>query len=274
MPEIIKKLTAAELEEKRNKIIAMARALDEARAMLKRECEQLGERQHLFYDIENEYLKCSDYTDAPKKLAGAVDRCCWKYFIDCSGIRDTMTEHRRRLLEQEVKESSPPYSAETAARLSANMRGLYVENMAETVREVFERLSGASYYTGNRKRVQNNLSKIDRMFRVNGNVSRHSWFGRWEVSDYANTFRYNDLEAVCFMLDGKRRPRYPETIEDRIKATQIESGSIVENEYFSVALYKNGNQKVTFKRLDVLGKLNQYGPKGDRIAPVASKIFS
>lgn len=274
MSELIKKLTAAELEEKRNKIIGMAIALAAAREALRHECELIGERQHLFYDIDNEYLKYADYSDSPLKLRRAVDKHCWKYFIDCSGVRDTMTEHRRRLLEQEVEECAPAYSAETAARLSENMRGLYAENMAETVREVFERLSGASYYTGNRKRVQNNLSKIDPMFRINGNVSRYSYSGRWEVSDYANTFRYNDLEAACFMLDGKRRPRYPETIEDKIKATKIESGSVVENDYFAVALYKNGNQKVTFKRLDVLGRLNMYGARGNRLGQCASKVFS
>lgn len=274
MSDVIKKLTAAELEAKRHKIIAMAKALVEARELLKAECEQVGKRAHLFHDIEYDYLKYADYAGSAVKLARAVDKHCWKYFIDCSGVRDTMTEHRRQLLEQEIENGAPAYSAETAARLSANMRERYVENMAETVREVFERLSGASYYTGNRKRVQNNLSKIDPMFRINGNVSRYSYCGRWEVSDYANTFRYNDLEAACFMLDAKRRPRYPETIEDKIKATKIESVSVVDNDYFSVTLYKNRNQRVAFKRLDILEKLNHYGPKGNKLGQSAGKMFS
>ena len=66
------------------------------------------------------------------------------------------------------------------------------------------------------------------------------------------------METLFFMMDGKASPEYPGDIATKLRENR---DGFVDSEYFGVKLYKKGSAHITFKRMDLVAKINQVAGK-------------
>ena len=87
------------------------------------------------------------------------------------------------------------------------------------------------------------------------------WGGGLRVN-YSREANVKALENVFSLLDGQGVNHYPDDIITRINAACKEKHKTLEDHYFKLKWYKNGNLHVEFKRLDLLDRLNRIGSDG------------
>ena len=70
----------------------------------------------------------------------------------------------------------------------------------------------------------------------------------------------DDLLRVMHVLDGKPEPDHRGGFGSMLRAAGLDGyyskAGVCENEYLSVRTFKNGNGHITFKRLDLIDKMN------------------
>ncbi len=253
MNKLIKNLTFKQIEDLKNEIIQDINNIKNYQQRLEEKCNII--EKYLYARISRKVFEKRDYG----KFEDDLNASCWKYFINISNIKKVMTKKAELDLNKQIEENKMNFTEKDAHITFDFMSEKYGDSIKQTIKEVYNDLICIKYRKGH-KFVQNNINKIEKIFRFCGyniqldwkgnyrsNISHYSWLGK----------SINDIEIACCLLDGKIKKQYPNTIEDKINNS--ENQNIFENEYFILTIYKNGNRKIEFKNLDVLEKLNQYG---------------
>ena len=191
------------------------------------------------------------------------DRDAWEYFFGSANLQDIMSQKELESYHKRLDDPEP-FTAEAARKYIANGFEIAKNVLDNLVKEVFDKLISSFYIPGgnyNKSKKKMNNMKIDKWFRTCESITKCKYGRGWEEY-YRRPAIFNDLEKCCYILDGKKPPRHPDKICDRLRGID---GNVIENEYFEVVLYKVGNQKVRFKRLDILKKLNKYGAPGNSL---------
>ena len=77
---------------------------------------------------------------------------------------------------------------------------------------------------------------------------------------YGTEKNVDALGNVLSMLDGKGIEKHPNTLSCMVNAAWNEN-RVFENAYLIMKGFKNGNAHITFKRMDLVAKINQCAGK-------------
>jgi predicted RNA methylase len=184
-----------------------------------------------------------------------LDRGIWTRLLDHMGLEKLMDHTAREEFRTLLRENPPPATADNCF---ATLSGL-VED------------SGLIFRRG----LATAFSKLDRRFRshdgfkIGSRLIFDHMYSEFGTTNYHQEERLRDVERVFFVLDGK--PHADRSTEGSITHAMYEAkrklpsrypkkgvtAHEVENDYFRLKVYQNGNAHCWFKRDDLVLKVNQ-----------------
>jgi len=175
-----------------------------------------------------------------------VDAGGWTTLLNDSGIRSIMSAAKRKEVDEQIQgEHVPALTREAICSTFATLHDSRLDMFEEGVIECFRRLSW-DYKT--------NLPQK---------------FGKRMVVTYLTSYgsgnsrqcdELDDLLRVFHVCDGKPEADHRRSTYHLISQALHETNGWpkhAENEYFSIRLFKNQNGHVTFKRSDLVTRLNR-----------------
>ena len=214
------------------------------------------------YRIDNHY-GCTG-PNAPRQ---EIDKLCWRYMVRLYELEKWMlcTDYKK-LLDEIEHYNTPEFTLENAEGWVAGLQGLIHDNVQTLIKQVFNEITQGYYYTGSRnngERKKRNNSGIDQSF-ILYTSDYSSIFGYWSSTPTVT----DDLEKVCYILDGKALPK--ETLKRKASSDRTMAAS---NPYMDVTFCKNGNTHYKIQD-DIREKLNRWGPSGAVLGEnIKIKIF-
>ena len=246
----VKQLKVPELLELREKYMAAVGEIEEG-------VKRLHDLDNVFgihVNVDDKNVKCD--REAARK---EVDRCFWNHLVSQTELASVMSSKEKNKLFQTFHDNPPPFVEKDVLIFVENYSGFYVENAANMAKEVYFSMIGQTY-NGDAEVSwkKDNLQKVERTSRVYGGISYDAIFGHFSY-DWWNTRRnsvnYDDLLRVCRLLDDKS-PGYGFEFKE-IAQVCLFAEKEVYTDYFKVTPYMNGNNKITWTRLDILSKFNK-----------------
>ena len=201
-----------------------------------------------------------------------IERCAWRKFIDDLHLREVLSIEARTKLDKQLDEHTRGYGREQPLPpfTEANVYGFFEQTCAnipnlinEALREVFKWLTPSQRWTGCKT---SNEFKIGKKV-VLCYVARPCYSGGMQV-DYDRRPQVDALGNVLSMLDGKGVRKSQRDKEDDYKSTgsytdawdhDWRQGHPYEDHYLIAKPFSNRNVHITFKRLDLIEKINQAG---------------
>ncbi len=178
-----------------------------------------------------------------------IDRVAWEYLMSESGLRTFMDADARKKWTAQLYEGKaiPELTPENVAATFRAMHDSRGEMFERGVIRCFKRLSWD--YKTNRpfafgKRII--LNALFSTYRYGSNSLR------FEAAD-----ELDDLMRVFHVLDGKPEPDHRNGIYHQISTAKDSGETSCENEYVSIKWFLKGSGHVTFKRPELVDKLNQ-----------------
>jgi len=186
--------------------------------------------------------------DLLKRTQKTLDKAVWSHVIEAQGITSLMDKSERKKAREELEKDPPPFNADDCQAV--------MERLIADRQTIFQR------------GIANAFSALDRRFRSHDGFKLGSrivlsyalqQFGSW--TSYHHDETITDVERVFHLLDGKpqpdRRAGIVSKIEDGRRACGWEASAfMVEDDYFKVRVYRNGNVHMWFKRDDLVEKVN------------------
>lgn len=193
-----------------------------------------------YYGQDKEAAKAESRRDYVK----TVDRMAWKMLMKESGNLALMDAKAKEEWETSLREGNyPELTLENIHATFADLHAARGEMFDRGVINVFKSLSW-HYKT-------NSPFKLTKRIIVKDMCGYHRTTGGAQLDDLVRCFR---------VLDNKPEiADYKQTIQSQTSNLQYQHGgqSVIENEYLTIRLHKNNNGHVTFKRLDLVEKLNK-----------------
>jgi hypothetical protein len=247
MPDIVKRQTIENMYEKKVWML-----------------NQIGKMKQLDTELERCFEDVNGYSPAridwkfdnfeKDREEKYIDRTMWFYLVNLFSLEKYMLCTDYDKMKNDVWEfRTPQFSVENANGWLEGLKDLIFENVKTMVKDVYKRITGDVYFTGsgyaNKKRKKRNNAGIDTNFIIT-------------TYDYSRVFSYwqnsptitDDLEKVCYILDGK-------TLPDTTIIQEMKKGNLTKhgNDYFEIKLCQNGNThyKLTDETRD---RLNLCGP--------------
>jgi hypothetical protein len=248
--DLIKSVSIANLANQRLAVVErVRRALD-----LLNEAEQLARTAHLGFPrlvlddsyacrgrptITGEYAKRDE---ADVAIVRVIDTHGWNYLLSESGLRTFMDARAREQWNKQIAEGDVPEL--TAANIEATFAQLYGargDMFERGVLQCFRRLSW-DYRT-------NQPFKFGKRIIVRYLLS--SGFPNHRITD-----ELDDLIRVFCVLDGKPEPDHRHGAYALVSNARQGRCTEAGNDYLYLRWFKNGNGHVTFKRADLVEKMN------------------
>ncbi|MGX5885576.1 DUF4942 domain-containing protein, partial [Burkholderia gladioli] len=249
--DLVKSISITNLANQRVAVVERVRtALD-----LLGEAQQLAKAAHLGFPrlVLDESYGCrgrptvtGDYAkrdEAEAAIVRIIDIRGWDYLLSESGLRTFMDAKAREQWNRQISEGDVPEF--TVVNIEATFSQLYGargDMFERGVLACFRRLSW-NYRT-------NEPFKFGKRIIVRCLLSSGS-------PNHRVTNELDDLIRVFSILDGKPEPDHRHgayvLVSDGRQARRNEA----ENDYFHLRWFKNGNGHLTFKRTDLVEKMNQ-----------------
>lgn len=186
------------------------------------------------------------YAEALETLRKEVDASAWRYLMDESGLRSFMdSKARAAWAEQLRKEDVPPLSWSTVRATFSSLYDARGEMFERGVIECFRRLSW------------NYKTNLPQKFGKRIVVTRVLQAG---YENYHATNELDDLMRVLHMVDGKPEPDHRNGMQQQVRTARTEQREfplVFENDYLHLRVFKNGNAHTTFRRPELVARLNQ-----------------
>lgn len=203
---------------------------------------QLEERRY-FSIVEPDRI-----ADALATVERVIDADAWQYLMRESGLRTFMDAKAREEWDKTIREGKAP--ALTQENLHATFRGLYASREDMFERGVIRCFKGLSW---------NYKTNLPFRFgkRIVLRCLRHEPVSGSALGslNHRGVDQLDDLTRVMCVLDGKPEPDHRQGMYSVLGG--IHSEPVAETAYLHVRQFKNGNGHITFKRPDLVGKLNQ-----------------
>lgn len=248
--DLVKSVSITNLANQRVAVVERVRAaLD-----LLGEAQQLAKAAHLGFPrlvldesygcrgrptITGEYAKRDE---AETSIVRIIDIRGWDYLLSESGLRTFMDAKAREQWSNQIAEGDVPEL--TAANIEATFAQLYGargDMFERGVLQCFKRLSW-SY-------------KTNQPFLFGKRIIVKYLFSQGS-SNYHITNELDDLIRVFSVLDEKPEPDHRHGVSGLISNAQRQRKTVVENDYFHLRWFKNGNGHLTFLRPDLVDKMN------------------
>ncbi|MFP6557795.1 DUF4942 domain-containing protein [Paraburkholderia sp. B3] len=249
--DLVKSISITNLANQRAAVVERVRAALDLLA----EAEQLARAAHLGFPrlVLDDAYACrgrpgvtGDYAkrdEAKAAIVSVIDSRGWNYLLSESGLRTFMDAQARGQWDRQLADGDVPEL--TAANIEATFAQLYGvrgDMFERGVIQCFQRLSW-DYKT-------NQPFRFGRRIIVTSLLSSGSPNHR--VID-----ELDDLIRVFCVLDGKPEPDHRHgayvLVSDARQARQTEA----ENDYFHLRWFKNGNGHLTFRRPELVDRINQ-----------------
>lgn len=185
----------------------------------------------------------SPQADLDKTLRLGIDAAAWQYLMHESGLRSLMDASAREKWDKAISEGDIPELTKPNILSTFTM-------LHDSRGEMFER-GVIACFKGLTWCYKTNLPQK---------------FGKRIVVTYLNSSysrkhdAIDDLLRVMHVLDGKPEPDHRGGFRSMLVAANLDGyvmkAGQCENEYLSVRTFKNGNGHITFKRLDLIDKMN------------------
>lgn len=257
--ELIRRASVAELEAYRNKALNLfAEAFDllaEARNIARmaapsvsgvgrlddQEREALAPRYAGFHEKERR----GKFLNAVTK---GLDAAVWTHLIGSTDLEKLMDKKARDKFREQLRNDPPPATAENCLATMQSLIGDADMIFRRGIAEVFSNLD-------RRFRTHDGF-KIGSRIVLNRAFGEHGWWNHYLNHDDS----LRDVERVFCVLDGKAHPDRMGGIIGNIEQARPRNGCaaayLVENDYFRIRIFKNGNMHVYFLRDDLLRKVN------------------
>lgn len=193
------------------------------------------------------YFKCKDnlngLIDIVKKY---VDREFWKRLFNESGLLDFFDQKSKGELDRSFydKKGCPELTKENIVSIFADLYDRRGEMFESGVLNIFKNLSW-NYKTNQpfkfgKKIIVNNMGELNCYNSLSFNISALD--------------KLNDLQRAFCILDNKPVPNSENNMRSKLCMRSV---SQWEEEYFHLKLYKKGTGHLTFKRDDLVEKMNK-----------------
>lgn len=259
MPDLMKIPNIQDMLKARNRAIEIVDQIRDLRENFDKLIHNSMVRFSPMMEIERQYYR---HEHAKKQ----IDSRFWDAIVKQSKLTNSMTEKAKLEFECKIQENPPEFTVEELIGFSQNATTIYGNNIENTIKEVYRQLIGCHYSGGDwRVRKKSNLKRIEKSFRISGNISWNSFgFGGFifEGRTRYSGFNFEDLLTACRLLDGQGRSNYSNSF-DSLCQEQFKEGNIITTDYFTVKCYLNGNQLVKFTNLNILESLNRVGANGE-----------
>jgi hypothetical protein len=190
-------------------------------------------------------VEASPQKDLERTLRLGIDAAAWQYLMHESGLRSLMDAKAREKWDKAIAEGDIPELTDANIRSTFSM-------LHDSRGEMFERGVVACFkslawcYKTN---LPQKFGKRIVMTYLTG------------YSSYSKCNELDDLMRVFHVLDGKPEPDHRGGISAMLSAAGLNSWyprkiGTCENDYLSIRTFKNGNGHVTFKRPDLVDRMN------------------
>ena len=201
-----------------------------------------------------------------------IERCAWRKFIDDLHMREVLSINARNKLDKQLNENQRGYGREQPLPpfTEENVFGFFEQTCAnipnlinEALQEVFKWLTPSQRWTGCKT---SNEFKIGKKV-VLCYVASTGYGGELQVDDNRRA-QVDALGNALSMLDGKGVRKTQRDKEDDYKITgsytdawdhDWRQGQTYEDDYLIAKAFQNRNVHITFKRPDLIEKINQAG---------------
>lgn len=194
--------------------------------------------------------RISDYhlDDQAKESAKIIRRNAWRYLLEQLQIRNVMSiEAKKKLDEQIEKGDLPELTVESALAAFNGFMGMAEVYLEDAVQEVFNWL-----------RPRHERYKTNQKYQIGKKVII-GWAISYNSISFHREQEFRALDNVFHMLDGKGCPKYPNDLVSTVNNAIREKKTSCETPYFSCKWYLKGTIHITFKRPDLLKRLNRKG---------------
>lgn len=186
-----------------------------------------------------------DDADVQKALRQGVDSAAWQYLMHESGLRSLMDAKARQDWDKAVMTGDIPELNEANVRSTFRM-------LHDSRGEIFERGIIACFKSlawDYKTNLPQKFGKRIVMEYLTGS------------SSYNKADQLDDLMRVMHVLDGKPEPDHRGGTYSLLNKAGLNGWparpGIAENDYVHIRTFKNHNGHVTFKRLDLVDKMNR-----------------
>lgn len=185
------------------------------------------------------------------QIMGILNRSAWKRIVEKLQVRQRMSSKRKDELDKKLEKGElPEITVENIFSLLEHYMNDAEEIQRELVKEVFDFLRPRSRW---HEYKTNNKFVVGKKVILSGCIERQWSGGGFRV----NCYQHDDLVALdrtFHILDGAPTGNsYDSPLTDTIQTAELGIG---ETDYFEFKCYKNCNIHITFKRLDLVKKLN------------------
>ena len=188
--------------------------------------------------------------DAPELIRQEIDRGAWRYLMNESGMRTFMDATARKAWDEQLYKGVVPEL--TLENIEATFKTLHAQRGDMFERGViacFQRLSW-DYKTNQPFKFGKRII-LGYLFSVYG-----SGPSRWLSLNHRSCDELDDLLRVFRVLDGKPQPDHRQGTWQKISEAERDKKDECDMEYFHVRWFRKGSGHLTFKRLDLVDRLN------------------
>ena len=191
-------------------------------------------------------IESSPQTDLDRMLRLGVDCAAWQYLMSQSGLRSLMDATAREKWDKSIGEGDVPEFNEANVRATFGM-------LHDARGEMFERGVIACFKSLAWCYRTNLPQKFGKRVVIASLTGYHN---------YQRCNELDDLMRVFHVLDGRPEPDHRGGISAMLTAAGLNSyyprrAGDCANDYLSIRTFKNGNGHVTFKRLDLVDRINR-----------------
>jgi hypothetical protein len=241
-------------------IVQMVEAYGKACSLIDQAFEQLHEAQSRINAAFGEScsLTCypsdiyhNHYRRNRDDLKSKLLRGAWMSIIVRLDLHRLTTEKREKEIMARIEKNPPPLTVEdvtnTLLAVMQNLDSITGEFLEDVYRKLRPNYSWSPYKTNNTPGIGRKVILVDR---VQMNFSGRGY--------RVNYYHANDLNRICrafYFLDGSpyKHDAYRSELVDAIQSSQAGEG---ETRYFRFKCFTNGNLHLSFKRMDLVDKLN------------------
>jgi predicted RNA methylase len=193
-----------------------------------------------------------------ERVVDEMTRKAWSVLVDRLELRQILSIAEYDKIQRDLQhEKWPPITEENVTQFKSQFREKAPEMLKAAVLEVFQWLRPHEHDHVHRLKTNTELEIGPKV--ILSNVIDRSWF---ELSSQRHTFHVNyhrtqnllALERVFLSLDG--RGVAAKTWQSEIQTAIERVSPVGETSLFKYKAHRNGNLHISFKRLDLLAKLN------------------
>jgi hypothetical protein len=185
----------------------------------------------------------------------------WSYLIKRTKIEEVMTAEGVQELKAQLKkiDDLPELTEENIFNMLKNVYSSAPDKVTEFIKETFEWLLPIRWeneYKTNQKFTHELKEKVIKT------LIFKDWYGSGNDLSHDSAKHIMAMDNAFRLLDGKGVTKWPNDFVTKIFEAIKQDVREAENDYFHFKWYKNGNAHITFKRLDLLSKINAIASGG------------